>query len=584
MIQGPQPGAGEPAAAILQATITVGLAVLCAQLYHRYQKPYLRWWAVAWSLYALRLAAIITFLRTANPLWLYWHQAVTGWTALVLLWTALVFSRQIRWRRMYLALVLFPPVWAFVAIYGLDRFLFVAVPAVIFLSIATLLTGWVFYRDYRDTGSVGAAMLAGAFFLWGLHHLDYPVLRARGALNPWGYYLDICFTLAVATGLLTLVLEDARRGLAALSALADGLADPAAGDPVDALLSAAASLRGVRGTVMLDAAERRYLRGGGACATWEGKQPTGAAAAAVEEALASGRPVISAGWSAEDAPGGPYPWAAVLPVLQEESPVGALVIVSAARDPFTAVDERILRAFGRQAGAAFERADLSRRLRQRTAELERLSARMVRQHEEERRRLSLELHDETAQVFAAVRLQLGVAREQADAGLAARLDRSLELVDEGLHSIRRVTDSLRPALLDDIGLVPALRSLAADFGERTGLAISVATPERLPPLAADADVALYRALQEGLANVARHAEAGRVRVELASEGGAVTLRVEDDGIGFDPGGLAAMERQGHAGLAGMRERVETLGGVVVLDSARGRGLKLSVRLPERSVS
>ncbi|HTO73294.1 MAG TPA: sensor histidine kinase, partial [Gemmatimonadales bacterium] len=224
------------------------------------------------------------------------------------------------------------------------------------------------------------------------------------------------------------------------------------------------------------------------------------------------------------------------------------------------------------------------RLRPRTAELQELSARMVRQHEELRRRLSLELHDETAQVFAAVRLQLGVAREQADPALAARLDRSLELVDEGLHSIRRVTDSLRPALLDDIGLVPALRSLAADFAERTGLSIRVAIPEQLPLLAADADVALFRALQEGLANVARHAEAGRVMVELTSNGGGVTLSVEDDGIGFDPTGLTALAQQGHAGLAGMRERVETLGGVVEIDSARGRGLRLSVRLPERSVT
>jgi signal transduction histidine kinase len=333
---------------------------------------------------------------------------------------------------------------------------------------------------------------------------------------------------------------------------------------------------------MLDATERRFIRADGACATWVGQHPVGAAAAAVELALASGRPAISAGWSAADAPGGPFPWAAVLPVLQGDSPAGALVIVSAARDPFTAVDERILRAFGRQAGAALERADLSRRLRQRTAELERLSARMVRQHEEERRRLSLELHDETAQLFAAVKLQLGVARELAGPDLVARLDRSLELVDDGLHSIRRVTDSLRPALLDDIGLVAALRSLVADFGERSGLTVTVATPERLPPLAADADVALFRALQEGLANVARHAEAEQVRVELATDGHEVTLRVEDDGIGLDVSGLPVLARQGHAGLAGMRERVETLGGVVEIDSARGRGLRLSVRLPERS--
>jgi signal transduction histidine kinase len=580
----PLAGAGEPAAALLQAAITIGLAILCARLYHRYQKPYLRWWAVAWSLYALRLVAIITFLRTGNTLWLYWHQAITGWTALVLLWTAMVFSRQTRWRRRYFVLVLFPPLWAFVAIYGLDRFLLVAVPAVVFLSIATLWTGWVFYQDHRDTGSTGSAILAGAFALWGLHHLDYPLLRARGALNPWSYYLDICFTLAVATGLLTLILDDARRGLAALSALADGLADVAGGDPIEALLTAAASLRGVRGSAMFDGAERRFVRASGGCAGWVGQTPSGAAADAVNQALTSGRPTVSAGWGAADAPGGPFPWAAVLPVLQGESPAGALVIVSAARDPLTAVDERFLRAFGRQAGAALERTDLARRLRQRSAELERLSARMVRQHEEERRRLSLELHDETAQVFAAVKLQLGVAREEAAPALAARLDRSLDLVDAGLRSIRRVTDSLRPALLDDIGLVPALRSLVADFREQSGLAISVAAPEQLPVLTADADLALFRALQEGLANVARHAAAERVHVEISADGHEVMLRVEDDGVGVDPRGLASLAGQGHAGLAGMRERVETLGGAVEIASAPGQGLRLLVRLPEQTAA
>jgi signal transduction histidine kinase len=209
---------------------------------------------------------------------------------------------------------------------------------------------------------------------------------------------------------------------------------------------------------------------------------------------------------------------------------------------------------------------------------------MVRQHEEERRRLSLELHDETAQVLAAVKMQLGVAREEATPALAARLDRSLELVDTGLRSIRRVTDSLRPALLDDIGLIPALRSLVADFREQSGLAISVEAPEQLPALTADADLALFRALQEGLANVVRHAAAEQVRVELSADGREVLLRVEDDGVGVDTRGLAAMAGQGHAGLAGMRERVETLGGVVEIASAPGQGLRLSVRLPERSAA
>ena len=206
----------ELAAAYLQTAITVGLIVLCLQLYRRYQKPYLAWWALAWLIYALRMAAIITFLSTGDRLWLYWHQVATGWTALALLWAALVFSRQLPWRWGYTVLVLFPPVWSYVAIYRMHIFLLAALPAVLFLSGATLWTGWTFYRYSRQVGSRTALTLTLAMTLWAIHHLDYPFLRAQGAWNPWGYYLDISFELAVGVGIVMLVLEDLDRGVAAL--------------------------------------------------------------------------------------------------------------------------------------------------------------------------------------------------------------------------------------------------------------------------------------------------------------------------------------------------------------------------------
>src|SRR3712207_8899702 len=94
---------------------------------------------------------------------------------------------------------------------------------------------------------------------------------------------------------------------------------------------------------------------------------------------------------------------------------------------------------------------------------------MVEQHEEERRRLSRELHDETAQVFSAVKMELGVLRQGVTPPQAGRLDQVLELIDTGIRSIRNVTNDLRPSLLDDLGLLPALRSLVAEFGERSGI-------------------------------------------------------------------------------------------------------------------
>jgi signal transduction histidine kinase len=427
-------GVTEVNAALLQATITLGLAVLCAALYRRYHKPYFLWWAVAWGLYLLRLAAIVSFLGTRSWDWLYWHQVLTGWTGLALLWATLLFSRQIAWRWRYAPVLLFPPAWSYLAIYRLDSFMLAALPAVLFLSAVTLGTAWVFFTHARRVGSGGARLLAVGLLLWGLHHLDYPFLRARGAWNPWGYYLDILFILAVGGGILGLVLDDLRRGLAA-----------------------------------------------------------------------------------------------------------------------------------------------------RTVELERLSRRMLQQHEEERRRLSLELHDETAQVFTAIKLQLGVLRERVGAEDAARLDRALALIDDGMVGIRSLTDDLRPSLLDDLGLVPALRSLALEFGERVDLAVDFAA-DSLPPLSEAAELALYRALQEALSNVARHAGARAVTVRCSAEGGGAALVVRDDGRGLAADlDFERLEREGHMGLAGMRERIVALNGTMKLARGAGPGVEVRLWLPANGV-
>ena len=188
------------------------------------------------------------------------HHRLDG---LALLWAAVVFAHAASWKNRYWLLVAFPLLWSYIAVIHLDNFVLAAVPAVVFLSAATLWTGIVLLRYRREETRGGSTLLGWTFLLWGLHHLDYTFLRARGAWSPWGYYIDILFLLAVGAGILLLV-----------------------------------------------------------------------------------------------------------------------------------------------------NADLASRLQVRTSELEALSRRMVRQHEEERRRLSLELHDETAQVFAAVKMQLGVVRER----------------------------------------------------------------------------------------------------------------------------------------------------------------------------
>jgi len=581
-------------AALLQAVITMGIAVLSAFLFVQFRKRYFLLWSVAWGVYVLRIGAICGFLVTGSEPWLYAHQVLTGWTALALLGAALTFSQQIAWRRRYLALVLFPPLWSYVAIYRLENFFLAAGPAVLFLSLATLWTGWVFWRYQRRTGSRAAGFVAAVLVLWGLHHLDYPLLRARGAWNPWGYYLDIGFVLALGAGILLLVVEDLRRGLASLSALSGdlqlaGIALPREGRPdvVDSLLARPLALGGVRGSALCltqpagangnGHVVEEFVRGVGACASWTGHAPDGAAWEAMRRAAHSGAPEVARDWPDPFAPSERvFAYVAVLPVIREAEHVGALVIVGDEGDPFTALGEEFLRTLGRQVGAALENADLTTRLAARTQQLERLSVRMVRQHEEERRRIALELHDETAQAFAAVKLHLGVLRESVEPALAPRMDRVLELVDTGMRSIRSVTRDLRPPLLDELGLLPALRALVEGFGERTGIAMSFAAPDALPTLSNEAELALFRALQEALSNVARHAGARSVRIILERRADALDLEVQDDGRG--------LTGQPGLGLTGMHERLGALGGDIRIDNAATGGVRLAVRLPLEQVA
>lgn len=567
-------------AAILQVAVTLGVGLYSLLLYRRYRKPYFMWLSVAWLLYVARLFAIIAFLVTNASIWLYWHQVATGWTALALLWAALVFSRQLRFRLPYLVALLFPVGWSFVAIYVLERFLYAALPAVLFLSAVTAWTGWLFFDYARRVRSPGAGLLAAALTLWALHHLDYPFLRARGAWTPWGYYLDIAFVLLTAAGITVLVLDDLRRGLQALSTLSATSSADGQRDIVDELLARALTLPAARGAVLYrcDAPDVRFVRGVGAGAAWEGEPLTAKAGACVVRAVEQRRPIVLPDWSAPD--GRRYAFTAILPIPGEITPPQALVVAGDARDPFAALDDTFLVALGRQLASALDSAELTRRLRERTDELTRLSTRMVHHHADERRRLSRELHDETAQVFSALKLQLGLLQERADSAAAQDLTGALLLVDEGMRSIRSVTETLRPAVLDALGLVPALRSITDEFASRAPMRVQASLPPIPASLNPEAELAVYRALQESLSNVLRHAGATEVRIALARLPGAITLRVEDDGVGLSPGAsLDLFERDGRMGLAGMRDRVASLGGTVSLVRAERGGTRVVITLP-----
>ncbi len=569
----PAAATSELAAAYLQGAVTLGLFILFVLLERRYRKPWFRGWAVAWGVYTLRLSAIVIFLHTEGFVWLYWHQVLTGLTALSLLWATLVFTRGTEWRWKYLAFALFPVVWSHLAIYEMDNFMAAALPAVLFLSGATAVTAVAVLGYSRSAGSGAARWLAVALGLWALHHLDYPFLRAMGGWNPWGYYLDIGFQLWVGTGILLLVQEDLREGVRALSALSSELQSARTPAAVRyALMARAATLRGVTGSALWTPDEGIVAASGDA-AGWRTQAPLPQTHALLDELMRTGEPRVATATDSDVAP-----FVAGIPILRADGIQGALLLAGRVRDPFNALDDTFLRALGRQMGAALHNADLTAQSEARGRELEALQEQLVRRHEEERDRLSRELHDETAQVLAAVNLRLGMVGERSSPDQREALDEARELVAEGIRGIRRVTGNLRPTALDHLGLTAAIRAIVRDYDARHGLRVEFEQAGELPALSDEVELVLYRATQEALANAARHAPDARVRVRLGAGPELVTLSVRDDGPGL-PDGVTADDARRGTGLAGIRERVRGVGGTLDVASGPGEGVHVNVEIP-----
>lgn len=213
----------------------------------------------------------------------------------------------------------------------------------------------------------------------------------------------------------------------------------------------------------------------------------------------------------------------------------------------------------------------------------------------ERRRLAGEIHDTLAQSFTSVvtNLEAAEAALRTDPAVVHRhLDRARSTARDGLAEARRLVWALKPPLLEGAALPEALGRLAARWSEATGVTASAsATGDEARPLAPQVEATLFRAAQEALNNVGKHADASRVALTLSYVGDRVVLDVLDDGRGFDPGSVRSVAvGNGHRlvdgggfGLAAMRERVEALGGALTVESARGEGTTLVVELPAGNV-
>lgn len=396
-----------------QSVVTSLLAIACYVLWQRQRGAHFLTWSAAWLLYVVRLGCMSTFLVRRDLVWLFLHQAATGISALLLLAAALQLSRGFVLRPIHALAVPLSVAWAWVTIYGMNSMLVAGVTATVLLSGVTIWTGVIFWRERHRMSTGAAQLLAGAFILWGLHHLDYPLLRGFGAAVLYGVFADVLFIFAIGLGLMFLVLGSERSRLAA-----------------------------------------------------------------------------------------------------------------------------------------------------RTGELEQLTRLMLHVQEDERRRIARELHDEAGQLLTAVKIELELDG-QANAGA---------LVGRALAQVRDLSNLLRPSVLDDLGLVAALRALADDFSARAGIRIALDVEGATGRLPSDTEVVIYRVVQEALTNVVRHARATVARVRIASDGQIVQVVVDDDGTGA--GGASP-----RLGWLGMRERVTAHGGRLDIGTAPDGGVRLDARIP-----
>jgi two-component system sensor histidine kinase UhpB len=216
-----------------------------------------------------------------------------------------------------------------------------------------------------------------------------------------------------------------------------------------------------------------------------------------------------------------------------------------------------------------------------SADLQRLSARLVQVQEDEQRRIARELHDEVGQALSAVKVELTVAerrleRLQGASGLLADAQSS---ADSALRSVRDLTHLLHPAALEDLGLVAALESQVREFRRRHDVALAFvneADDRRQHP---EIERAVYRVVQEALTNIARHAHARSGRVLVRTDAQALHVIIDDDGIGFDQADVERPGRRRGLGLLGMRERIAQLRGRIDIVSSQGRGTRIDVELP-----
>lgn len=270
-------------------------------------------------------------------------------------------------------------------------------------------------------------------------------------------------------------------------------------------------------------------------------------------------------------------WAAPLGGRDGSAPLQGVLLVAFDRFYECLPQERdLLLALAERSSLAIERTRLTESLQAKEKRVVDLSRQLLAAQEEERRRISRDLHDETGQNFMVLRLYLEMTMRQPLPAVArASLQRSLDVVDGSIAGLRRIMSRLSPLVLDELGLIAALRQQLRQLRRNAGVTYRFRSTPAQFRLSRELEALIFRVVQEGLNNVARHAQARHVTLSIRQHRTGVSVRLADDGCGLPPD----ISRSGRFGLAGMRERLRLVGGALTVTTAPGCGTRLLVEIP-----
>jgi signal transduction histidine kinase len=267
-----------------------------------------------------------------------------------------------------------------------------------------------------------------------------------------------------------------------------------------------------------------------------------------------------------------------MPLKTVDRVIGVLLIGFERPYQWLPTERDLLRAISDRSALAIDRTRIMDALREREVRIAELSGHLLKAQEEERKRISRELHDETGQALMVIRLYLGMLESTVTGRSAkAKIHELLDVVDRTIEGIRRIIARLSPLVLQELGMVAAIRKEAKDLAKTTGVKTRVLVADDVGRLAPEIETAIYRVVQEALHNIAKHAQAKAAGVQVTRDGDNVRVLVEDDGVGITGASTGPQRRT--FGLAGMRERISALRGTIRVHSRKGQGTRITVNVP-----